>query len=288
MRKAFSLSITMWISAIMIAIGVYFLTLSKKEVNNDKLLLDKLSAYLKVKSKLAELEYYLASGKQVYNRVENTLNGYPSFLLTDGTEYNDSGILFSIQDNGGLLHSYSLNSYEIMNLAKENNISDYLIPLNSYRDWSDRDDIALPEGAEAGWYKVNGFNYVPRNSKIFIKDELKDIRGWNEILNRYTKLMTYGIDIGYNYTAMNAEVLHIKYGIDIQEARKLIRFRKESVSKFLEEFYSIQKNNYDYESDSYFPTYVYTIFVTYVSKNIKVHKTIVIDCKKFIIRYGYF
>ena len=63
------------------------------------------------------------------------------------------------------------------------------IARDSFVDWTDQDDDALPEGAESEYYSERGL--LARNDRLQTIDELGDIRGFTpELIDRFRKYAT--------------------------------------------------------------------------------------------------
>ena len=267
MRKAFALSIVLWISVIFMAISIYFLKVSKTNMQFSNQVNDKLNAYLKAKTTLENLKFYLGSGHYIYNKVFNNLNNYKNFLRVDNYEYNISGVKFKLQDLSGLYHLWGLDNSFIKFLS-ENNISKEKanIAYNSYLDWIDKDNLMRVNGAEREYYISKKYHYVPRNTNVPMTYELLDIRGWKNIFNLIKPYVSLGnLGTSDNFTVMPFLILKAKYNISNENLKELMKLKKENkMNEFVNYFYQIPKTNFDYENTSYFDSKV--VLINIVSK----------------------
>ncbi len=279
MKKAFALSIVLWISVIFMAISIYFLKVSKTNVQFSNQINDKLNAYLKAKTTLEDLKFYLGSGHYVYNKVFNNLNNYKNFLRVDNYEYNISDVKFKLQDLSGLYHLWGLDNSFIKFLS-ENNISKEKAneAYNSYLDWIDKDNLMRVNGAEKEYYISKKYNYLPRNANIPIIYELLDIRGWKNIFNLTKSYISLGnIGTSDNFTVMPLLILKAKYNISNENLKELMKLKKENkMNEFVNYFYQIPKAHFDYESTSYFNSKIVliTIFAKYNQSVYKLYELI--------------
>jgi hypothetical protein len=270
MKKAFSLSITLWISMVLMSIAAYILYISKKELNNDKFILQKLNFFIDTHNMMEKMIFYLGTGKFTYNYVENNFLNFPNKIYVDNIVYNFNDTFIKIEDISGKLNIVSVNKNILKRVLKDKNISiNPLYLIDTYQDWIDRDNYVRQYGAEKEWYMSHGYNYIPRNYKIFAKDEIYDIKNWKKIFNKVNNLFTFNYEIGYNYTCMDANTLYYKYGIDKEIASKLEKLRNKNINEFLKIFKSIKKENFDYESDTFFPSKILKITVWKKNKKVK-------------------
>lgn len=255
MKKGFALSIVLWISLIFIAISIYFLQISKDYVKFSYQINDKLIAFLKAKSTLEKLKFYLATGHYLYNRVFNNVKGLNKSLRVDNYIYDINNTIFSLQDISGIYRLWGLDS-TFKNFLIENNINRKTaeIMYNSYLDWIDKDNVSRNDGAEINYYLSKKFDYFPRNGNIPLVYEVLDIRGWKKNFNRIQSLLVLGnLGISNNFTVMPFTILKSRYGLSDNDIKFLMKLKKnDNMKGFINYFYEIPKKNFDFETDSYF------------------------------------
>jgi len=289
MKKAFSLSITLFISFILLALSAYFLSVSKKSLNNAKYLDIKLKNFLKTKSYFEKIKFYLGSGEYKNYYVINSLKGFPDKLRIDSFEYDFNNTKIILQDGSGLINLMYPNMDILKKLINDNNISDILI--DSFEDWLDIDDLSRINGAESYYYKSHHYNYLPRNTNfISYMDELKDVRGWNKN-KEYEKLKKYFIFYKggiYNFTTMPINILERKYNISDDIAKNIQIFKlKFNNAKIFELFRKYGEKNIDPNVDLPFPSQVIKIEISTSDNNITTTLKRVIDFKNNINLYSY-
>lgn len=278
MKKAFSLSITLWISMVLLSISAYVLYIAKKELNNDKYIIQKLNFYISTHNTLEKLKFYLGTGKYEYDYVKNNFLNFPKKVFIDNLEYKINNTYFKIQDEAGILNIRSINSDILARILRDKNITiNPLALVDTYKDWIDTDDYVRPYGAEKTWYISHDFKYIPRNWKIFAKDEVYDIKNWINLFKKFSNLFTYQLETGYNYTSMNAKTLYYKYGIDKKVANDLQKIKHKDIKKFLRLFYSLNKNNFNYEEDTFFSSKILKIEVWKGNKDVKYRLVYIIN-----------
>jgi len=238
MRKAFSLSITLWISAALMAGAIYFLNVNKQNLKIASSLQDKLLTSIELDSTMELLKYYIALGKISKNRIlNNNQNILPISLPIDGSKFKYMNSLISIQDIDGLLNT--MYSQDILSAIKILNIKKYKIAKDSLNDWLDTDKFHNRNGAEARYYERNHKIYKPRNNEyIYHYNELDNIRGFKDInLTNLVHTPKYGL----NCYTMSELTLRVRYGISKSDAKLLVSVRKNSLKKFKKLFDKVDK-----------------------------------------------
>ena len=165
-KKAFVLSIVLWMIVIFMITTAIVLSFAKKSVNLSSALENKLLSQLEAKSTLEIMKYYTTTTPYEYitfetnkmdiiNRIVTSL---PDRIIMDGREYNISkNTTISILDSGGLYNGYYIDIDDIaLNVySKIREYSQYEALKNSLKDWLDRDEFISLNGAETFFYKIN-------------------------------------------------------------------------------------------------------------------------------------
>jgi len=182
MKKAYALSIILWIVAGMGSITIFLATIAKERVNISSQIENKLKAQLKAQETLEIIKFYSSTGKFKFNKIINShledLN-IPNEIYIDGREIviNDTNI--SIMDSGGL---YNLLFLDGDRVGKELNKDSANIIKDSIYDWVDDDIFMKLNGAEDDYYRTISDDKYGARDKRAIQDveELKLIKGINE------------------------------------------------------------------------------------------------------------
>jgi len=181
MKKAYALSIILWIVAGMGSITIFLATIAKDRVDISSKIEDKLKAQLKAQETLEIIKFYSSTGKFRFNKIINShledLN-IPNEIYIDGREtiINDTNI--SIMGSGGL---YNLLFLDGERVGKEIDRDNANIIKDSIYDWVDDDIFMKLNGAEDDYYRtISNDNYEARDKRA-IQDieELKLIKGMN-------------------------------------------------------------------------------------------------------------
>ena len=284
MKKAFSLSITLWMTAALIAGSVFFIKINKQNLSIASKLKNKLTASIETESNLALIKYYSATGEFEKHYIKNnTLKLLPKQLLIDATPFTFNHSTITLQDTSGLINTFFPDEplYRLVEMRKEHN---YHIVKNSIEDWLDKDSLSNINGAEEYFYKQNNRGYLPRN-RSFLSHyaELTLIRGF-EGLN-LKKYLTYVPSYGVNPYTMNIPTLMLTYGITKQDAQLLIKTKKRDIENFEKIFNQIEKKYFDpfEQSLSYSKTLQITISTTI--KGATYSSSTLIDFDNFIQLY---
>jgi hypothetical protein len=148
-RKAFSLSITLWMSAALIAGSVYFLKINKENVTIASSLDDKLLSSIEMYSTLELLKHYLILGKFDKNKIKiGKQQFFPFSLPIDSTPFKYKHSTIMLQDTAGLINTmypYPVAPYAIKILKGE---EQFEIANDSLLDWIDSNDFHKVNGAE--------------------------------------------------------------------------------------------------------------------------------------------
>ena len=282
MRKAFSLSISLFISAVLLAFSIYFLSVSKTNVSNALKLNKKLFLFLQTKSYLEKVKFYIGSGEFKNFYVINKVSGLPNRLRLDGTKVEINNTIIKLQDTGGLLNVLYPNFTFLKNFLEENNTD---VMIDSFRDWLDWDEYVRINGAESFYYKSIGAKYVPRNKNfIAFKDELIDIRGWKNY-DKYEKFFVFVPRSGYNFLTMPDSLLMAKYKLSKTQIEKIHKLKNRYETYKAINYWGLHAKDIDVDSDMYFSSKIVKIYIKSEEENISTSLDEVVDFKFFKVLY---
>ena len=270
MKKAFSLSITLWISVILMAGAIFFLNITKNNLNNTKKLYDKLDNAINANSTLELLKFYIASSKFQRNKIinHNMDNFLPTELSIDNNEELFNSSLIKLQDTAGLINLFNVNINIIKRLLLNNNVKNESVASASLKDWLDTNDFHILNGAEKDYY-TKFTKYKPRNTNyIEYIDEVLNIKGWDKkVLKKLRKYFVYTTRSSYNYTTMPSEILESVYDFNKKEAQSLIKLRNKNINNFIERFITLDKKSFNFLSHNTFPSRIIKFSIINQSKN---------------------
>lgn len=252
-KKAFALSIVLWIVLAMV-FGITALSLFTKDtLSLTKALDQKLHTRLEAESLLQKLIFYTATASYNYTSLLNTtIPGLPQSIHLDGTSYQDGNSTFRITDTSALLNVMFASSKDILSLLPSTVSHQHRYEIkDSLKDWKDKDDIPLLNGAEFSAYENRqGKPYRPRNAlNIQDSNELRLINGFDKLSkaswNILRSKLYYGDGTTENLMLMNASRLSALFNIRDSQAQALVKIREKEPSEFIK---NIQKlDNYDDE-----------------------------------------
>jgi len=248
-KKAFALSIVLWIVMILFLSIVFIASISKDNLNNTYMLKDKLNSQIILNNYFEALKYYILTstnnGRLLSNN-ENILE-LPNSIIVDGRDYKiNKNITISVQDVSSLVSYTKL--YTFLDVKKYHEL--YISLIDTINDWLDIDNIQKLNGAESSYYIKHKFAYIVPNVNLLQSiDELKLIKGVRELGILYGK--DYKKEVTYRYTHINfllidkkrlASLLHLT----LTESTYLIQLRDKNYKQFIN---IIEKNKYF--NDSY-------------------------------------
>jgi len=286
MKPAFSLSISLWISAVLIAISVYFISVSKKNIQNSLRLNKKLEVYLKAKSALETVKFYVGTGEFKNYYIKNRLPNLPDKLFLDSTPLETNNTTIILQDTSGLINLMYPNLDIINKLLKNKKIKNRQILVDSLVDWLDKDDLESINGAESLFYISNRYNYTPRNSNFLaFKDEVKNIRGW---LFEYGKVCNYFVFVPrgtYNFTTMPKILLKIKYNLPDDAIDQIFELKKNYQTDEIFKIFHNSKEKFDALVDLPYPSKIVNIKIKSAQNNISYTINETIDFENYTLLY---
>jgi len=287
MRKAFSLSITLWISAALMAGAIYFIKITKQNIVISSSLQDKLQSSIELYSTSELLKYYLILGKCEFNKIKNKNQSlFPKSLPIDATPFKHGNSTITIQDSGGLLNTMYPQSFlpKATRILNENN---YAIVKDSLDDWLDTNSFYKINGAEKYYYKDRKCKYEPRNSKyLYHSSELDNIRGFKDLnlSNQFIHSFIYGL----NYYTMSELVLQIKYNISKEDAKVLVKARRNNINDYTYMFNRVEKVIEDPLEDTLSYSKVFKVTIVTTVNNATSSLVALVDYKNNINLYLYY
>lgn len=226
-QKGSATLLAIFLSAIIITLGVGFNWLVRERLRATEALKVKTEAMLEARSAFDTLIYLMLSGqrdrKEVHLLKLKELD-WPVKIPLNGAETEiREGLRISLQDSNGLLSLRSLNEPALKRLIENLSGQDATGIIESYLDWIDRDRLARVNGAEEFYYKAKGLPYVPGNLPVQYKEEIGLIKGMNkELYNKLAPYVTYLPAPAFNPNTAPAEVLKAFLNIDEKAANRLL------------------------------------------------------------------
>lgn len=222
--------IVLIISTVSILLTVFIVKASKVTTTSSELLFNRLRAEFGALSEMEKIEFYASTGRFGPFYIDNNVAGLPKRLFIDGRTQKIGNCTVSIQGTGGLINVWYLNIETLHNLLLLDNLSrpKINIIINSLKDWYDRNNFPRVGGAEAEYYKQNGFTYTPRNFEgVQSICEWRDIRGLTDyyIFDKIKKYLTLSPRWHPNMNTMGINVLSAFLNIPKQLAQSLITYK---------------------------------------------------------------
>jgi len=217
--------LTIFLSAIIITIGIGFNWLVKENLKSAEGLKLKSEAMLNAHSAFDNLIFSILTGKMTQK--EYVVQNGEGYFIANNIPLNGeyvkakNGVLLSIRDTNGMLSLTSLNELalkRLIGLSRE----DAAGIIDSYLDWIDRDRFARINGAEEFYYNSERLPYTPRNYPIQYKEEFALIKGMNkELYKKIERYITILPSIGFNPNTASEEVLMAYLDIDRDAVKSL-------------------------------------------------------------------
>lgn len=228
-QKGSATLLAIFVSAIIITIGIGFNWLVKEHLRAAEALKVKSEAMLEARSAFDALIYLLLSS--VRNQKEaaflsgNELIGAVNMPLNGDEVKVREGLKVSVRDSNGLVSLSSLNEAALKRLIEMLSGQDATGIIDSYLDWIDRDNLARVNGAEESYYKSKGLPYAPRNMPIQYKEELAFIKGMDrELLKKIDPYITTLPSPAFNPNTASETVLRAYLNIDERTVRTLMDY----------------------------------------------------------------
>lgn len=210
-EKGSATILTIFLSAIIITIGIGFNWIVKEHLKAADGLKLKSEAMLNARSAFDNLIYSILTGKKTQKEyvIENIeYFGINNIPLNGEYVKAKNGVLISIRDTNGILSLTSLNVAALKRLIELSSGGDAVGIIDSYLDWIDRDKLVRINGAEEFYYNSERLPYTPRNYPIQYKEEFALIKGMNkELYKKIEPYITILPSLGFNPNTASEEVL---------------------------------------------------------------------------------
>lgn len=248
--------LTIFISAIMITIGIGFNWLVKEHLKAAEGLRVKSEAMLSAKSTFDTLVYLILSGKKtqeeyLFQNGEELL-GIRSIPL-NGNEVTLKDVEISTRDSNGMLSLSALKESAMKRLVELFSGEDATGIIESYLDWIDRDSLVRLNGAEDFYYNSKGLPYIPRNYFIQYKEEFALVKGMNrELYEKIEPYITILPSSGFNPNTASEAVLMAYLNIDRDVAKFLKDYVAQKPISSDMELFSLVGRRIAYEEGVYF------------------------------------
>lgn len=260
-RKAYALSITLWIVAALMAGSATALYFVKSGVRTATALEQKLQALNRAESAFELLKFYLKNGTYRDNYVAFEMPKTPTYslaskLFLDGRQQTiGDALTVRLQDTGALF-SVLYPESALANLASEANPALSSVMKNSLRDWTDEDDSPRPGGAERAYYLAKHSAVARNRYGLQGIGELRLIRGFSDLKagewKRVRGYLYYGQSFSKNVMTMDSSMLAATLSLSQMQAHSLVALRSEDAEAFKREISRL--GGYDEESFIFRPT----------------------------------
>ncbi|MBF0317560.1 MAG: general secretion pathway protein GspK [Nitrospirae bacterium] len=244
--------LTIFLSAIIITIGVGFNWIVKEHLKAAATLKDKSEAMVRALSAYDSFVYAALAGKLINDRLvlsDETLLGRTQLPINNTAVKVRDSVVVSIQDSNGRISVAHGVDDEFARLVKHldstKNISEITDGIN---DWTDGDDIARPNGAEADYYRVQ--TYAPTNSTLQYAQELLLIRGMDmEFFRKLRPFITVLPTTGFNPNSASPEVLYAYLNVGRDSVKAITDYTRSASVDSLEDFNKVAGTGLSYALD---------------------------------------
>ncbi len=160
------------------------------------------------------------------------------------------GVTVRIYDHAGKINVRNLNDSLLSEWLRERIGEDDPERLGSlldaWRDWKDRDDLKRLNGAEKAYYEKLDPPYEPRNNLFETLEEIRLIKGFDELLQNLdlnTLFTIYGGTYRVNPNFAPPEVLRLIPGMTGEAVSQIISLREEQDIKQISDFNDLMEPN---------------------------------------------
>jgi len=254
MKKAFALTLTLWIVAMLSLVSVLYLSYGRKVVKKTIELNKKLELTLEAESTIELLKFYIATGRidkdsVVNSKFKDFFPSFPNFLYIDGREEVLDNRTIKLQDTAGLVNVYDKEAFANY-VAEDLSIEERSIIDGSLRDWLDLDEFSSLNGAESSFYRQMKYAYGARDEDYITSiEELFLIRGIDKYKKIDKELLTLSTVVRRNILTMNPKILGKIYGFTNTDIEQLIESKREGKEFFLSFFYRLNSGGQRPELD---------------------------------------
>ncbi|MBN2895212.1 MAG: general secretion pathway protein GspK [Campylobacterales bacterium] len=268
MRRAYAMSVVLWIVAAMSAVTMLLATHAKQSIEAAEMLQMKLIAQLEAESILEELNFYAATGRFTLNAVHNSAfqTALPSTLFLDGRNMTlDSDTNITLQDTASMLTLLYPNSRVAAALSDSPSAP---IMDQSLQDWMDTDEFHHLNGAESTYYRQQRDSaFHARNRRgIQSAEELMLIKGFDTLADDQKEHLrthfAYAPPSAYNLATADPLFLQALLGTTPATAQALIADRNHDINVFLSRVHAMSAFNPDLHFTS--PSGSYRVRMTHL------------------------
>jgi general secretion pathway protein K len=218
---------------VIITVGMGFNWLVQEHLRASESLKSKAEAVVTARSAYDTLIYLLLVGqvhpeKMALARVEK-ITPLKSIPLDGSPVSLTPGVTARVQDSNGRLSLASFNTKAISRMADTIlKVENPLIPVASFQDWIDWNNLTRANGAEAPYYKKEAKPYQPRNYAMQYKEEMSLIRGLSpEEFERIRPDVTLLPNRGFNPNTATDNLLKTYLRIDDQKLKKIKKYKSQ-------------------------------------------------------------
>ncbi len=283
MKKAYALSVILWIVAGMGAVTIFLAILSKDIVGISAKLEDKLISRLKAEETVDLLIFYGTTGEFYLNTMTNQIAedynlSNKLYIDNNNTIFNDVNI--TIQDTAGIYNVLFLRNEMI---AKELDIENFYTIKDSILDWIDKNSFQKLNGAEEDYYRhLSDDSYKPRDDlSIQAVEELALIKGIEKSrLDELRSLFYYGRGSKANLMTIPKKSLIMLLDITPSFGDELINLREKEPLEFIKSINRLDSKVKDeYDSYGFFPSKIIKINILASHKDARTKIEAVLDFK---------
>ena len=232
------------LAAVILALGLSFNWLVKEHIRSSESLRDKAEAIIKTRSAYDTFIYLMLTGQMTENKILVAQSGITNLksIPLDGSEVMISdGVFIRVQDSNGRLSLTTQTPDALQRLvSNETDPARAAIFMDSFLDWIDRDDLARVNGAEALYYRSQGFPYTQRNYDLQYMEELALLRGVDaELYKRVSPSLTILPNTGFNPNTAGDSVLKAFLSIDETKMAKIKSYVAKKTIKTMPELVAL-------------------------------------------------
>jgi len=246
MRKAYALSIVLWIVVAMGSITLFLSSLAKERIAVASGLENKLKATLKAQESLDLILFYGSTGKFYLNKMQNAhledIN-ISNELYIDGRSMILNGSNITLTDGGAL---YNL-LFPYSNLIGKEVGDENIIPDSIY-DWIDDDIFMKLNGAEDDYYQQISNDAYEARDKRAIQDvaELKLIKGIDSAkLDKIKDDFLYTWSIHANVVTMNPKKIPYIFDLSQESLNEILQLKEENLIAFIQKVNLMANDDFD-------------------------------------------
>ncbi|MEN6433407.1 MAG: hypothetical protein ABFD06_11160 [Smithella sp.] len=256
------------LAAVILALGLSFNWLVKEHIRSSESLRDKAEAIIKTRSAYDTFIYLMLTGQMTENKILVAQSGITNLksIPLDGSEVMISdGVFIRVQDSNGRLSLTTQTPDALQRLvSNETDPARAAIFMDSFLDWIDRDDLARVNGAEAPYYRSQGFPYTQRNYDLQYMEELVLLRGVDaDLYKRISPFLTIMPNTGFNPNTAGDAVLKATLSIDDSRVEKIKSYVAKKTIKTMPELVALTGKMFYLEKPEgwFMPSYYLDVIV---------------------------